>query len=324
MKEIYINKTQEGQTIYKFIRKYFSSAPLSFIEKLFRIRDVKVNGKRVSKAYVVNDGDYVQIYVTDNQLEDFKKKIVLVPSKQKINIIYEDENILICNKPSGLLVHGDENENRLTLTGLVLSHLYEKGEYDPNDSQGFTPGPAHRIDRNTSGLVIFGKNIKALQQLEELFKERHSIHKYYYALVLGHLEGKGEINKPLFKDEEKGLVVVKSVEKGGKTAITQYEVVEEYNDYSLVKVCILTGRTHQIRVHFASIGHPLLGDSKYGNFVENRRFEKRYDYKNQFLHSFSMRFDEIDGVLSYLSNKEFTASMYDKEKEIINELRKCK
>ena len=324
MKEIVINRNQEGQTIYKFVRKYFSSAPLSFVEKLFRIRDVKVNGKRVNKTYIVNNGDFVQIYVTDQQLEDFKKKVVIVQSKQKLNIIYEDENILICNKPSGLLVHGDEKENRLTLSSLVLTHLYENGEYNPDENQGFTPGPAHRIDRNTSGLVVFGKNIKALQQLEELFKERNSIHKYYYALVLGHLEGKGEINKPLFKDEEKGIVVIRSVDKGGKTALTQYETVEKFKSYTLVKVCILTGRTHQIRVHFASINHPLLGDSKYGNFYENKVFEKKFDYKNQFLHSFSMKFDELNGVLSYLSNKEFIAPLYDKEKAIISELRKSK
>jgi 23S rRNA pseudouridine955/2504/2580 synthase len=324
MKEIVIQKNQEGQTIYKFVRKYFSSAPLSFIEKLFRIRDVKVNKVRVNKTYVVKKDDLVQIYVTDQQLEDFNKPQEITSSKQKPNIIYEDENILVCNKPSGLLVHGDEKEKRITLTNIVLSYLYDKGEYDPKDSHGFTPGPAHRIDRNTSGLVIFGKTIKALQELEDLFKERDSLHKYYYALVCGHPDKKGKIDKPLYKDENKGIVYVRSIEKGGKSALTTYEVVEEFNKYSLVEACILTGRTHQIRVHFASIDHPLLGDSKYGNFNMNKEFSKKFDYQNQFLHAHKMKFDELDGVLSYLSNKEFIAPLDKKETKIIEALRREK
>lgn len=324
MKEIVIQKNQEGQTIYKFVRKYFSSAPLSFIEKLFRIRDVKVNKVRVNKTYVVKKDDLVQIYVTDQQLEDFNKPQEITSSKQKPNIIYEDENILVCNKPSGLLVHGDEKEKRITLTNIVLSYLYDKGEYDPKDSHGFTPGPAHRIDRNTSGLVIFGKTIKALQELEDLFKERDSLHKYYYALVCGHPDKKGKIDKPLYKDENKGIVYVRSIEKGGKSALTTYEVIEEFNKYSLVEACILTGRTHQIRVHFASIDHPLVGDSKYGNFNMNKEFSKKYDYQNQFLHAHKMRFDELDGVLSYLSNKEFIAPLDKKETKIIEALRREK
>lgn len=324
MKEVIIEKNQEGQTIYKFVRKYFSSAPLSFIEKLFRIKDVKVNKVRVNKTYVIKKDDLVQIYVTDKQLEDFNKPQEISSSKQKPNIIYEDDNILICNKPSGLLVHGDEHEKRITLTNIVLSYLHSKGEYDPRNNHGFTPGPAHRIDRNTSGLVIFGKTIKALQELEDLFKERELLHKYYYALVCGHLDSEGEINKPLFKDETKGMVYVRSIEKGGKTALTKYRVIESFKKYSLVEANILTGRTHQIRVHFASIDHPLLGDSKYGNFNMNKEFKQKFDYQNQFLHAYKMKFDELDGDLSYLSNKEFIAPINEKEKKVLDILRKEK
>ena len=321
MKTFTIEKNQEGQTIYKFVRKFFSDAPLSFIEKLFRIRDVKVNSKRVDKTYVVKEGDFVQVYVTDQQLEDFNKPKEIISSKQKPNVIYEDDNILIVNKPSGLLVHGDEKEKRITLSNIVLAYLHDKNEYNPKNSNGFIPGPAHRIDRNTSGLVIFGKTIKALQQLEDLFKERDSIHKYYYALVCGKTEARGEINKPLYKDESKGMVYVRSIEKGGKTALTKYELVESFSNCSLVEACILTGRTHQIRVHFASINHPLLGDSKYGNFNANKEFLKKYNYQGQFLHAYKMKFDELDGVLSYLSNKEFVAPMNEKEKKILKDLR---
>ncbi|MDD6301923.1 MAG: RluA family pseudouridine synthase [Bacillales bacterium] len=322
MKQVTINKNQEGQTIYKFVKKYLKDAPISFIEKLFRIKDVKVNGVRVNKNYVIFDQDVVQLYVTDAQLEEFNKPRQIEKMKNKPAIIYEDENILICNKPSGLLVHGDEKEKRITLTNIVNSYLYEKNEFDPAMNEGFIPGPAHRIDRNTSGLVIFGKNIKALQSLEELFKERDNIEKHYLALVCGRLTEEGTINKPLCKDEKQGKVYIRSLEKGGKTAITKYSIEEIFKDTTLVKAELITGRTHQIRVHFASINHPLVGDSKYGDFQKNKEFKQRFNYEGQFLHAHEFRFKKIDGFLSYLSNKVFFAPLGEKEKNIIQDLKK--
>lgn len=321
MKEIKINSNQENQTAFKFVKKYLSNAPLSFIEKVFRKKDVKVNGKRVDKSFVLSENDLVQIYVTDSQLEEFNKANKVNITSIKPDIVYEDDNILICNKPSGLLVHIGSDENDVTLVDIVLNYLAAKGEYDLNNSQGFIPSLAHRIDRNTSGIVIFGKNIKALQALEGLFKERNSISKFYLALVNGRIDKGGVINKPLYKDESKGFVTVRSIEKGGKTAITKYEIEEKFDTYTLVNVELLTGRTHQIRVHFSSISHPLLGDSKYGNFNENREFKRKFNYENQFLHAHKVRFGNIEGVLSYLSGKEFIASLGKKEREIISKLR---
>lgn len=320
MKEILISKKEEGQTVYKFVRKYLNEAPLSFIEKIFRKKDVKINGIRVSKQEIIHEGDNIQIYITDQMLEEFSKPKPVTEIKNKPNIIYEDDNILICNKPSGLLVHGDAKEKRITLSNMVLNYLYSKGEYDPSNN-AFIPGPAHRIDRNTSGLVIFGKNIKALQQLEDLFKEHDNIEKYYLALVNGRVDKEGKIDAPLMKDEIKGVVEVKPISKGGKTALTLYEVEEIYKRYTLLKVQILTGRTHQIRVHMAYIKHPLLGDSKYGDFKENKYFKEKFNYEGQFLHSYIFRFNKIDGFLSYLSNKEFKAPLGEKEKKIISKLK---
>lgn len=320
MKEILISEKEEGQTVYKFVRKYLNEAPLSFIEKVFRKKDVKINGVRVSKQEVIHNGDKIQIYITDQMLEEFSKPKPVTEIKNKPNIIYEDDNILICNKPSGLLVHGDSKEKRITLSNMVLNYLYSKGEYDPNNN-AFIPGPAHRIDRNTSGLVIFGKNIKALQLLEDLFKEHENIEKYYLALVNGKVITSGKIDAPLMKDETKGVVEVKPLNKGGKTALTLYDVEEVYKRYTLLKVQILTGRTHQIRVHMAYIKHPLLGDSKYGDFKENKYFKEKYNYEGQFLHSYIFRFNKVDGVLSYLSNKEFKAPLGEKERKIISKLK---
>ena len=324
MKEIKITSSQENQTIFKFVKKYLSNAPLSFIEKIFRKKDIKVNGKRVDKSFVISCDDIVQIYISENQLEEFNKNNDVRVTNIFPNIIYEDENILICYKPSGLLVHKGSKEDELTLVDIVLNYLSKKGEFNLENNEGFIPGLAHRIDRNTSGLVIFGKNIKALQELEKLFKERNSINKFYLALVNGKIKDSGIINKPLYKDEKTGIVSIRSLVNGGKTAITKYSVEENFDKYTLVKVELLTGRTHQIRVHFASIGHPLLGDSKYGDFVENKEFKKVYKYENQFLHAHKIKFEQLDGILSNLSNKEIVAPLGEKEKNIINELRKRK
>ncbi len=320
MKEILISEKEEGQTIYKFVRKYLSEAPLSFIEKVFRKKDIKINGIRVNKQEIVHKGDLIQIYITDAMLNEFLKPKPITEIKNKPNVIYEDNNILIVNKPSGLLVHGDNKEKRMTLSNIVLNYLYSKGEYDPSNN-AFIPAPAHRIDRNTSGLVIFGKNIKALQELEDLFKEHENIEKYYLALVNGKLTKGGKVDAPLLKDEVLGKVEVKPLSKGGKEALTLYEVEEVYKKYTLLKVQILTGRTHQIRVHMAYIGYPLLGDSKYGDFKENKYFKEKFSYEGQFLHSYIFRFNNINGSLSYLSNKEFKAPLGEKERKIISKLK---
>lgn len=321
MKTYQISQKEEGQTIYKYLKKQLEGAPISFIEKLFRIKDVKVNHKRVSKDYIINDDDLVEVYITDQQAEDFiLKNKETVKIKLMPNIVYEDDNILIVNKPSGILVHGDKNEKRITLTNMVLSYLNDKGEFDFN-SNGFIPSLAHRIDRNTSGLVVFGKNIKALQELENIFKDHQKIHKYYYALVKGIVSSSGVIDKPLLKDEEKAIVKVTPLIQGGKSAITKYELKEKYRYCSLVDVKLLTGRTHQIRVHFASINHPLIGDDKYGDFALNKKFDQEFNYRGQFLHAYKISFDKLDGLLSYLSNKSFTCEMGKKEQDILKKLK---
>lgn len=320
MKEIRVSKINQGQRIDKFVRKFLSNAPLSFIYKLFRIKDVKVNGKRINKDYVLQDNDIIQIYVSDKQLEEFNSTRLVVKTHQNLDIIYEDQNILIVNKPSGLLVHGDEKEKRITLTNIVLNYLLDKGEFNVFDHT-FVPAPCHRLDRNTSGLVIFAKNMESLHSLEELFKDKTQIQKEYLCLVAGRIEGSGKIDAPLFKDEKTKMVSVRSELMGGKRALTYYQTQEVFSDCSLLKVQIVTGRTHQIRVHTAYIKHPILGDNKYGNFDLNKKFRMLYQYDNQFLHAEQITFLEINGILSYLSNKTFTAKLPEKEMKIIQQIR---
>lgn len=320
MIERVINTKDSNQRVDKYVRKVLNDAPLSFIYKIFRKKDVKINNKWVDIDYILHDKDVIKIYVTDEQLKEFNKPKEYENIKVSFKVIYEDSNVLIINKEKGVLVHSDDKNNKNTLDKQVISYLMNKGEYDPKVDQGFVPAPAHRLDRNTSGLVVFGKNLPALQQLLNLFKEKEDIEKYYYALVVGRVNKDGEVNVPLLKDEKTGLVKVSSLKYGGKTAITQYEVVKYYGDYTLLKVKLITGRTHQIRVHMSHINHPLVGDTKYGDFKVNKLFKESFGYDSQFLHATTLKFKNLTGTLSSLSSKVISSDLGLKEKKILDKL----
>ena len=311
-----ITSKDANQRVDKYVKKYLNEAPLSFIYKLFRKKDVKINKHWVKENYILQEGDELSIFIKDEQLEEFNKPKEI----QKVNfnhpIIYEDENILIIDKPRGLLVHGDENEKVNTLANEVLNYLYFKGEYDPKD-KGFAPAPAHRLDRNTSGLVVFAKNLISLQELEELFKNKENISKEYLALVKGKLDHKLEIDSPLLKDEKTGTV---RISKYGKSALTFVEKVKFYGDFTLVNVQILTGRTHQIRVHLASLNYPIIGDAKYGDFNLNKEFKDKYEFENQFLHAYMLKFKDVEGHLSYLKNKEFISPLPESFEKLLKKI----
>lgn len=311
-----VTSKDANQRVDKYVKKYLNEAPLSFIYKLFRKKDVKINRHWVKENYILQDGDELSIYITDSQLEEFNKPKEIKKVDLNHPIIFEDENILIIDKPRGLLVHGDEHEKTLTLANEVLNYLYFKGEYNPKD-KGFTPAPAHRLDRNTSGLVVFAKNLVSLQQLEDLFKNKDQISKEYLALVKGKLDRNYEIDAPLLKDEKTGMV---RISKEGKSALTYVEKVKFCGDFTLVNVRILTGRTHQIRVHLASICYPVIGDSKYGNFKANKEVKESFGFENQFLHAYKLTFKKIDGHLSYLSNKTFSSELTKEENSLLSKL----
>ena len=305
MKEFVINDSENGLTLEKYAFKVLPTAPLSLIYKLFRKKDIKVNGHHEDKKYRLSSGDTVRIYLNDEQFIEFQKEKELSPNlKIKDWIIFEDKNVLFVNKPRGLLVQ-KASPNDESLDQLVIEYLMATNQYDPNKELAFTPGPAHRLDRNTSGIVAFGKNHDALTMLFDLFKNHDLINKHYLALVVGNIEkDKDIITVPLKKDEKNNKVVVS---KNGKSAKTVYKVIKRYQDYTLLDVTLLTGRTHQIRVHMSYINHPIVGDSKYGNFEINKEFKYQYHFDNQFLHAYKIGFGDLKEPLSNLSRKEFIA-----------------
>lgn len=322
MVEFKVSANEANQRIDKYIRKFLNDAPLSFIYSLFRKKDIKVNNKKVNISYLLQEGDVLKIYISEQQLNDFHAKKVFIKIPLSEEVIYEDENILIINKRKGLLVHGDQKEKTHTLTNQVLSYLYAKGEYDPHTSLGFIPAPSHRLDRNTSGLIIFAKNLISQQEIEKMLHDRTGLRRFYLCLVSGVVTKDLMINTPLKKDEVKNIVFPSSIVEGGQEALTKIKVINNFDEYSLLEVELITGRTHQIRAHLKSINHPIVGDPKYGNIKVNEYFQKTFQYDKPFLHAATLMFEEINGHLAYLSKKQFVCSLEISERTILNSLNK--
>lgn len=322
MIQIEISSNDQNKRLDKFVKKYLSKAPDSFIYKLFRKKDVKVNKKPKPIDYITQVGDVITIYITKEQEESFiEKKNVETSSSMDFKVIYEDDNILVVNKPTNLLVHdGDDKlKNDDTLTKQVLNYLISTNAYNPSKENIFIPALAHRIDRNTSGLVVFGKTSIALQELFKAFKNHDGMDKEYETLVCGKVTEKGKIEAKLIKNEKTKIVNVD--ETNGLKALTLYTPIKVYEDVSLLSVKILTGRTHQIRVHLKHINHPLVGDQKYGN-RNSDMLAKKYHMNGYFLHAKKLCFHNLENELSYLNDKEFVAPLFDWEVKLINKLNK--
>ena len=315
MRELKICKNDAGQRLDKFITKSLD-LPMSLLYKSIRLKKIKVNRKRAEASQKLEEGDTVQCFLADEFFEKGKKNGFsetpehtaeqLSRMSAKLDIVYEDENILLVNKPQGLSVHEDESSKSNTLISYIQSYLYSKGEYDPDSELSFAPALCNRIDKNTSGIVIAAKSAAALRIINEKIKLRE-IRKFYLAAVHGIPEKKeATLRGYLLKDPKTNTVRVydKNPPKAAKEIITKYRVIAKNADSSLVEVELMTGRTHQIRAHMAHIGHPLLGDGKYGV----NRLDRERGYKYQALCSYKLIFTfETDAEeLNYLRGKEFS------------------
>lgn len=316
MQKFIVSDQEAGQTLEKYVKKVLKAAPLSVIYKLFRKKDIKVNGHWQKEKYILSSGEEVSVFLVDEKLSEFKKNKEYKQNESlKDLIIYEDDNVILINKPRGLLVQKASEED-IALDEMVISYLIEKKEYDPNKNLGYTPAPSHRLDRNTAGIVIFGKNLKTLQYLSKVMSDKNKIEKKYITLVKGHIDESGEINAPLLKKQTH----VEVNYKDGKEAITRYKLIKYVGDFSLVEVTLLTGRTHQIRVHFSHIDHPVVGDSKYGDFSLNKEIERNYKFKNQFLIAYHLKFMHLEEPLANLNNKTFEIPLLGEYLDLINNL----
>ncbi len=299
-----VGKNDAGKRLDKFILKAIPALPQSLMYRFIRTKHIKVNGKRAEISTKLNEGDKVEAWIKDEFFVKPEKRYDFLGAPSKLDIVYEDENIILVDKKQGVLVHPDDKEYTDTLIGRIRHYLYDKGEFDPEKENGFSPALANRIDRGTGGIVIAAKNAEALRILCDKIKERE-IDKQYLAVVHG-VPAKKEATLEGFleKNESKNKVYLKnSREEGGLTIKTRYRVLNSKNNLSLIEVDLLTGRTHQIRAHMASIGHPLLGDGKYGKLAQ----DKKLGYTRQALYSYKLTFNfKTDGgILDYLNGKTF-------------------
>lgn len=304
MREIKLNKNDANQRLDKFLSKRFKTMPKSLMYKYIRTKYIKLNGKKTTPEAFLSEGDILTFYIKDEFFNE-KKNYDFLKASKDLSILYEDENLMLLDKKVGVIVHQDKSYNSDALVLRVCRYLYEKGEYDPEKDKSFTPALVNRIDRNTGGIVIAAKNADTLRILNKKLKDRE-IKKKYLCVVKGKMNKDKDILKAyLIKNESTNTVKVYDKEiANSKEIITEYEVLD-YNkndNLSLLEVTLHTGRTHQIRAHMSHIGHPLLGDTKYGD----KKLNDKLKVNKQFLYSYKLSFEFEDStMLDYLNSKSF-------------------
>jgi len=308
MREFTIGKNDAGQRLDRFVAKNLPLLPPALLQKYIRLKRIKLNGRGSVRDTRLLEGDVLQLYINDEFFDKpSEENIFLTLFRPVLDIVYEDENLLLVNKRPGLVVHADETEKVNTLINHIQAYLYQKQEWNPKWENAFAPALCNRIDRNTGGIVIAAKNAETLRILNDKIRG-HEIRKSYLCIAVGRPSpAEGRIEGFLQKDEAKKLVSFhRRPVPGGKSAVTLYRTLDSRRDLSLVECELLTGRTHQIRVSMAEIGHPLLGDGKYGNGAVNRAYHETkqslYSYKLTF------SFSTDAGMLNYLNGRTFSVS----------------
>ena len=298
MKSFTAGQNDTGVRLNRFCEKVCSNIPSSLLQKSFRNKRIKVNGKRQTPDYRINLGDIIELYINDEFFSPNKEKLNNLKTNNKLNIIYEDENLLFIFKPSGLLCHSD-NKNQDNIVDMVRAYLFEKGEYQPCKENTFTPSLCNRIDQGTEGIVIAAKNYRTLSEMNKLIFSDKLIKKYlcltenpvkdgeYFAFLTRNLQ-----------DKKVKITTYPAVES--KPIVTRFTTINSKNNLFLIECTLITGRTHQIRAHLAFLGSSILGDKKYGKPVAG--------IDSQMLSAYEISFNDIDkeSSLFYLNNKKFS------------------
>lgn len=319
MKEFQIRDNEARQRFDKYLSKLLRNAPKSFFYKMLRKKNITLNGKKATGNEKLEAGDQVKLFLSDETFDKFSQQDKAARAVTTLDVLYEDADVLLINKPAGMLSQPDDTKEP-SMVEYVIGYLLEKGELTEEDLWTFRPSVCNRLDKNTSGIIAAGKSLVGLQELSELFHDR-TVHKEYLCIVKGVLHEKKHIKGYLYKDTKQNKVAIyKQKQKEAQPIETVYEPLEDNGEVTLLKVGLITGRTHQIRAHLASEGHPLAGDTKYGQDAFNRRYREKYQLKHQLLHAFRLSFpDGMEGRLSDLSGKCFRAPLPAQFERIIKE-----
>lgn len=308
MRLVIVAKNEAGQRLDKMLSKYLNTAPKSFLYKMMRKKNIVLNGKKCDGSEHLAEGDEIKLFLAEETIAKFSPASLPKVKPQALDIIYEDEHLLLVNKPAGMLSQKARPQDE-SLVEYIIAYLLDSGQLGEGDLRAFRPSVCNRLDRNTTGLIVAGKSLTGLQTMAGIFKDR-TIHKKYRCVVAGNLTQKQLITGFLVKNEADNRVFICPEEQAGSTEIrTEYRPLAGNGHYTYLEVTLITGKTHQIRAHLASIGHPLIGDAKYGNDKVNQKVKQQYQLKWQLLHSWQLQMPELTGTMAYLSGRTFTAPL---------------
>ncbi len=306
MKSIIVNQNEAGQRLDKLLGKYLNLAGKGFLYKMLRKKNITLNGKKCTGSEKLTQGDEIRLFLSDETIEKFSQVTVQQVKQVKLAIVYEDAHVLLVNKPSGMLSQKARDTDE-SLVEYVTGYLLDTGALTREDLRSFRPSVCNRLDRNTSGLVAAGKSLAGLQILSEMFRDR-SLHKYYLCVAAGTVDKARTIDGYLKKDARTNQVTIhKSPAADSSRIQTEYEPLCSRDGFTLLKVTLITGRTHQIRAHLAFEGHPVAGDYKYGDPAVNEQVKRLYGVRSQMLHSWKLVFPQMPEPLGYLGGRSFQA-----------------